>query len=196
MAKRLFIAATIPEKVRQFLVKAESCFREGLDGNLVKWVEKENLHQTMVFLGKVREKKISTVIDILNDLSPNPVLDLCLKRIGFFPDQRRPRIVLAEVGGEIAKLSSYYHQMRMALQRAGFKFDTRFSPHISLGRVRLNKGKAFFSKMLCEKVNEMLRSEEVCFKTEKIVLFQSQLTPGGPIYTPISQVKLTAPHGV
>jgi len=196
VAKRLFIAAIIPEEIKQFLIRTESCFKEEVDEKLVKWVEKENLHQTMVFLGKVRNQKIDTVIEIIQNLSQNPPLDLSLKRVGFFPDQRRPRIVLAEVGGEIAKLSSYYHQMRMALQRAGFKFDTRFSPHITIGRVRSNKGKVFFSKQLCEKVNDMLRAKDFRFKTEKIVLFQSRLTPEGPIYTSVSEVRLGKPLGV
>ena len=81
--------------------------------------------------------------------------------------------------------------MRLALRRANFNFDTRFSPHITLGRGRINKGKIHFEANLLTQVNEILKSEAASFVADQLILFESQLTPKGPIYKPVFKITLS-----
>lgn len=191
-SRRLFIAITLPKKIKQVLAEVEKALKNKLGKKSVKWIEKDNLHQTMIFLGNVKDKRVGLLNQMLTDLSQNPCLKLTFKRIGFFPDQRRPRLIWAEIGGETTRLSCYYHQLRLALEKEGFDFDTRFSPHITLGRVRVNRGKIFLSKRAYERINQMIRSQDTSFIVKQVVLFQSRLTPKGPVYTPVTKVKLTS----
>jgi len=188
-SSRLFIALILPAKTREILAAIENRLKKEVGKRAVKWVEKENLHQTMVFLGRVANKKIKVVEEIMVALKRNPTLDLSLAKLEFFPDRQRPRIIWLALGGEKTKLSSYYHQLRLGLQRVDFDFDTRFSPHITLGRVRRGR-KLIFSIGLLEKIHEILHRPSSAFVAKKLVLFKSELKQTGPIYTPIFQVKL------
>jgi len=186
---RLFIALILPLKTRRILAGIEDLLRKEAGKKNVKWVEKENLHQTMVFLGRVANERIKLIKKIMVTLERNPVLNLSLSKLEFFPDRQRPRIIWVALGGEKTKLSSYYHQLRLGLQRVDFDFDTRFSPHITLGRVRRGR-KLVFSTGLLEKIHEVLHRPSAAFVAKKLVLFKSELKQTGPIYTPIFQIRL------
>ena len=57
---RTFIAVDLNETARKALVKAQSEFKK-LQCN-VKWVEPENIHLTLKFLGAVESEKINEII--------------------------------------------------------------------------------------------------------------------------------------
>ncbi len=186
---RLFIALTLPQRIKKILAQAQAELRSGIVQGAVKWVELQNFHQTIVFLGEVEKGRVEKVISILNQVDFEPI-ELRLKKVGFFPDQNRPRVIWVGLKGEVEKLSHYFHQLRLALRRADFKFDTRFSPHITLGRVRFGQGRASFESMVLKKVNQLIQTENSLFVADQIVLFRSQLTPNGPIYTPVFRRQL------
>jgi len=186
---RIFIALVLPDRIKKILAQTQAKLREGLTRGAVKWVEPENFHQTMIFLGQVDDDRVEVVEHILAQLKLKAI-NLSLKKVGFFPDQNRPRVIWVGLKGELGKLSSCFHQLRLALRRANFDFDTRFSPHITLGRVRFGRGKVVFDQRTLEKVNQILKTNDSSFVADRVVLFESKLTPKGPIYTPIVEVKL------
>jgi len=186
---RLFIALILPEKIKKILAQAQAELRQGVTQGAVKWVEPENFHQTIIFLGRVDNNRVEDVKQVLAKLRLKPIA-LSLKKVGFFPDQARPRVIWIGLKGELEKLSACFHQLRLALRRANFDFDTRFSPHITLGRVRFGRGRVVFDQRALEKVNQILKTNDSSFVADRVVLFESKLTPKGPIYTPIVEVKL------
>ena len=60
---RLFIACELPADVRKSLAGIASGFSSG--SARMKWVEEENLHVTMKFLGDVPDGKVEKVKDAL-----------------------------------------------------------------------------------------------------------------------------------
>ena len=190
MNKRLFVAMPLPREVKEALTWVQEKLKEDLNKKDIKWVEKKNLHQTMVFLGKVEEARIPEVKEIMERLARQKVLNLTLTKLGFYPELRRARIIWIGLGGEDSKVSSYFHKLRLPLQMAKFEFDTRFSSHITVGRVKKTKEWSMFSDRKISLVQDFLRNNRISFQTKKLVLYESKLTPTGPLYHPIFEVKL------
>ncbi len=192
MIIRSFIAVPLPVKTRNFLAKIQEQLKQKVSKKRFKWVEKKNFHQTLIFLGNVDEKRIPEIKNFMKQLSKNRPLELSLARVSFFPDQRRIKIAWVSLSGQTARLSRLCHKLRMSLQLAGFSFDTRFSPHITLGRTRSLSAKLIFSKKCLSGIYDFLHENDTSFIANKVVFYKSELTPRGPVYTPIFQVKLTS----
>ncbi len=186
--KRVFIGLPLPEKTKNVLVEIQNELKKDVDKEDVKWVEKENLHQTFVFLGYKTDDQIKEIKEIMEMLKNFQALHLELYRLEFHPDQRRARIVLVSLSGEEEKLTSYYHQLRFPLQLADIEFDTRFSPHITIGRVRQVQGKSLFSDKSVDRIQDFFRNRDKTFVIDKAVFFESKLSQDGPTYKPIHEV--------
>jgi len=186
--KRVFIGLPLPKKTKKVLIDIQEELKKDVDNEDVKWVEKENLHQTLVFLGHKTKDEIEEIIEIMEELESLEALKLELYRLDFHPDQRRARIVWISLSEEDEKLTSYYHQLRFPLQLADIEFDTRFSPHITLGRVRQVQGKSLFSDKTVDRIQDFFRDRDKTFIVKKAVLYESELTPDGPIYKPLHEV--------
>lgn len=187
--KRIFIGLPLPEKTKKVLVEIQDELKKDVSKEDVKWVEKENLHQTLVFLGYKNKDQREKIKDIMSKLEDFKALKLELYRLKFHPDQRRARIVWISLSEEDEKLTSYYHQLRLPMQLADIEFDTRFSPHITLGRVRQVQGKSLFSDKTVDRIQDFFRERDKTFIIDKAVLYESELTPDGPIYKPLHEVE-------
>ncbi len=186
--KRIFIGLPVPEKTKDVLVEIQDELKKDVDKEDVKWVERENIHQTLVFLGHKTKDKIEEIKGIMENLADFRALKLELYRLEFHPDQRRARIVWISLSGEEEKLTSYYHQLRLPLQLADIEFDTRFSPHITLGRVRQVQGKSLFSDKTVDRIQDFFRERDKTFFIDRAVLYESELSQDGPTYKPIHEV--------
>jgi 2'-5' RNA ligase len=78
-------------------------------------------------------------------------------------------------------------QLEKEFERIGFPPEDRsFHPHLTLGRMRSNRGKDELVRGM-----ERYREEEFgSFQVEKVILFKSDLRPTGPIYTALREIKL------
>lgn len=187
--KRIFIGLPLPEKTKDVLVEIQDELKKDVDKEDVKWVERKNLHQTLVFLGHKTKKEIKEIIEIMSKLENFQALKLELYRLEFHPDQRRARIVWISLSGEDDKLTSYYHQLRLPLQLADIEFDTRFSPHIALGRVRQVQGKSLFSDKTVDRIQDFFRERDKTFIIDRAVLYESKLNQDGPTYKPLHEIE-------
>ena len=78
-------------------------------------------------------------------------------------------------------------QLEGEFEKIGFQPEDRpFHPHLTLGRMRSNRGKDELVRGM-----ERYREEEFgSFQVEKVVLIKSDLTPTGPIYTRLREIRL------
>lgn len=186
--KRVFIGLPLPEKTKKVLLEIQDELKKDVDKEDVKWVEEENLHQTLVFLGHKTKEQIKEIKEIMEKIKTFQALKLELYRLEFHPDQRRARIVWVSLSGEDEKLTGYYHQLRLPMQLADIEFDTRFSPHITLGRVRQVQGRSLFSDKTVDRIQDFFRERDKTFIIDKAILFESKLNQDGPTYKPIHEV--------
>src|SRR5688572_27535572 len=83
---RCFVAMEVPEEVRAFIVRVQEALRRA--GADVKWVERENLHLTLKFLGDLEEDAAARLGGALAaETARWPRLRLSFGGIGVFPER-------------------------------------------------------------------------------------------------------------
>ena len=94
---RAFLAVELPEPLRREVAAFQSELRSS--GADVKWVEAENLHLTLKFLGKIETAQAASLKERLSaglkGVSPFTVR---LEGIGAFPKTTFPRVLWVGVG--------------------------------------------------------------------------------------------------
>ena len=86
---RTFIAVDIGKTIRDRIVRLqESLARAATD---VKWVEHDNLHVTLIFLGEVVDKELPRVCEVVSDgVGRRASFTMSIETTGCFPNPRRP----------------------------------------------------------------------------------------------------------
>jgi 2'-5' RNA ligase len=154
----------------------------------VRWVNPENIHLTLKFFGNIEESRIEAIVKAIEGPARNASpLSIIVRGMGAFPGLKNPRVIWAGLNDEKKVLTSFQNRLEQELEKEGFQPEDRsFHPHLTLGRVRSNRGKDELVRAI-----ERHREEEFgSFKAERVVLFKSDLKPTGPIYTALKEVKL------
>ena len=181
---RLFIAIEIPKAVKLQLIELKNWLCSF--GIVSKWVEEDNIHLTLQFLGETNEKQVDKIIKaIRNACSGKSVLDLQLGEIGCFASNGEIKVIWAGISGNITELSRIQKNIAFTLSELGFVSNKPFNPHLTLGR-----GADIMSGDFARLKDEWAWPEEIIFRAEKISLIESKLTSAGSIYNVISEIQL------
>jgi len=183
---RSFIAIALNEDLKAELAGLQSFLKAS--GADVKWVQKDNIHITLKFLGDVQEERISFVKTALDDIAEkNRTFEIALGGIGAFPKPSFPKVIWVGMQKGSAESSGLAKMIEERLERIGFSKEERpFRSHVTIGRVRSPKHtEALQEKMLTARLKHALIQ-----KVTTITLFKSQLTSQGPIYTVIHESNL------
>ena len=161
----------------QFLDLIEELRRPG-DG--IKWVGAHNLHLTLKFLGEQPSERVNALDGAVPAaLSGLAAVTVRLGGGGFFPNERRPRV--AWVGGSAPGLDSWARAVEDSVAGLGVEREARpFSLHLTLARLERPWGVKAVEHFLVE-VGKWRFPE---FVARELVLFESELTPAGAVYTP------------
>lgn len=153
----------------------------------IKWVESNNLHLTLKFLGNTPVEDIPLIEKVLRKISKKFLpFYIKIKGIGIFPDKRHPRVLW--IGLENKEVIIDIHkQIEANMSKIGYKKEEKeFNPHITIGRTR----SLLKIDRLIECLNDYKTYEFGSLLVDKINLMKSNLTPKGPIYTKIIDVNL------
>ncbi len=149
----------------------------------VKFVEPENLHFTVKFLGSLDSEHVRGVIDGLAPLLKGEKSSkVSVQGIGCFGKSSLPRVIWAGVGPGKAYLAGLFGRISMVLGELGLRTEENEQiPHITIGRVRSDKN--------INKLEEIISKESETFfgdtEIDAVKLKSSVLTPSGPRYTDI-----------
>lgn len=194
---RLFTALSISPEIREAL--EEKVGRIGFKGDGVRWVEPSLWHVTLKFLGEVPKEKVPLVTGALEEATSGtaPFPWEC-RGLGGFPDLARPRVLWAGVDVGRIQMVELAGRVEEALARAGFPREARpFHPHLTLGRAAgsARGGRGRRPAPMARKVlDAFLREEATLFgraSAEEVLLMESRLGPGGPVYRKIASLSLT-----
>lgn len=181
---RTFIAIELPSDIKTKLVEVVRKFKKcNLD---CKWVEPENLHITMKFLGEVKEEKIEAIKKIIAELGHNHAqLEVQLTHFGFFPNECRPRVFFIATSGEEI-LKTVAEELEEKLEELCFPKEGRFRSHITLARLKNTKN----IDALKKEIQNITLSQT--FPIYSLSLYKSTLTSAGPIYEEIFKAQMSA----
>ena len=186
MSTRTFIAVEPSDEMRQRAASLIGLLR-GTPAN-VKWVETDNLHWTLKFLGDVQDKDIATVCAAVAaaaaTVSP---FAIAARGAGAFPRPASPRTVWLGVADGQDEFAHLHAAVEKALKPLGFRSEhRRFQPHMTLGRVRHGRiGVPELGKLIAGHADFDAGSMVV----SAVTVFASRLDRAGPTY----HVLATAP---
>jgi len=156
--------------------------------SLINWVNAENMHLTLFFLGETTENQIASICNKLREqLKDTKAFSFTLKRLGVFRNINDPRVIWLGVEN-VDKLKEVKKYIDSVLLKFDFQVEEKeFRPHLTLGRIKHLKQKNILNDLI-EKYNDY-KFQEVF--VNEIVFYESVLTPNGPVYKVIDKFVLT-----
>jgi 2'-5' RNA ligase len=166
---RLFTALELPPDVRFSL----SLLRGGLPG--ARWVDSDNYHITLRFIGDVDERTAHEVGSMLDQVSRRG-FELRIEGLSSFGG-RRPRAVVASVAALPALLELQAEHERL-MQRIGLEPEGRkFTPHVTLARLREST-----NRQVADYLAERGPFRTAPFSVGQFVLYSARASVGGGPY--------------
>ncbi len=180
---RAFIAIDIPvsQKVTEIINELK---KTQIDAKIV---EIENMHLTLKFLGDIDENLTDDIEKIIKDTIINmQPFEITLKNLGVFPNQRYMKV--AWIGVEnLEPLKKIAETIDIKLKDLGFEKEKRpFSVHLTIARIKSAKNK----EKLIGLIDKYQNTELQKIKINKVILKKSILTPKGPIYSNLKEIKV------
>jgi 2'-5' RNA ligase len=181
---RAFIAVNLAASVIEEIAKVRSALQEAKGD--IRWTRIEGLHLTLKFLGDIARNQVEPILAVVREaLQHQPPLQVIACGLGAFPSLRRPRVVWAGLSGKGLKEVSEI--VETTLMQLDFPPDEReFTPHLTLGRVRSQRG--------WERVLPVVKEYEQTYFGEstvnQVILYQSELRPEGAVYSPLGSIPL------
>ena len=125
---RLFVALEVPRNAAMSL----SLLRGGLPG--ARWIDVENFHITLRFIGDIDGRTADEVVDRLDRIE-RPEFQIALSGMGSF-GSKKPHAVFAGVT-PAPEMYALQAEIERICQRLGLPADPRkFTPHVTLARLR------------------------------------------------------------
>lgn len=179
---RLFTGIEIPAAIGEQL----SFLRGGIHG--ARWIDRENYHLTLRFLGDVDMDIAEEIAGALTRIR-RACFTLKLTDVATFGTKRPHAIVVrADISPELAELQGEHERL---MQRIGLAPETRkFTPHVTLARLR-NGSRHEIGDYLSQ------RGGFACepFPIDRFVLFSARNSTGGGPYVVEEAYPLVAPGG-
>jgi 2'-5' RNA ligase len=141
------------------------------------------------FFGNIDRSAVESICAaVKKQAAATPSLQLKAERMGVFPDLRKPRVLWVGTAGESGKLALLQNHLEADFEKIGFPRENRpFRAHLTLGRIKDSRTAVSIGEAL-KKHSEFTAGE---FRVHEVILFQSNLTPQGAIYTKLAAIPLT-----
>jgi 2'-5' RNA ligase len=184
---RTFVAVTTSPDVRRRALELVELLR-GTAGD-VKWVEAENLHWTLQFLGDVDELDTPAVCEAVaaavSDLDP---FELEAHGAGAFPSADRPRTLWLGAGGGSKEMIALQEAIQRRLGKLGFRGEARrFVPHLTLGRA----GRRGRPESLAAELSGLADFDAGSMLVDEVTVYSSRLGREGPTYEVLARARLS-----
>lgn len=158
---RLFAGIELPENIKEQLYS----LRGGVPN--AKWVEKDNLHITLRFIGNIDEDDANYLHDSFSQIQA-PAFDLAMTQVGFFASGLQMRHLWAGVSN-FYPLDFLHDKLDSVVNRHGLGPDNhKFHAHATLAKLR---GTSVEDVHKFLEYNNLFRSEN--FYVDHFTLFSS-----------------------
>ena len=181
---RAFIAANLALSVGEEMAKIQAILQKSKGD--IRWVKPQGFHLTFQFLGNIEQTQVDPILTELRATARlQPPFRVRTQGLGVFPSLKRPRVLWAGLTGQ--GLKELNTKIEPALGSLGFPAEGHaFRPHITLGRVRSQRG---WDQVL-ERVKEYLQYDFGESLIDTVTLYQSDCEPGGTVYIPLGVAHL------
>jgi 2'-5' RNA ligase len=193
---RIFVGIDLDPQVRARIAR----FLEGVQGFApeARWVHPESLHITLKFIGEQTQEQVDAIAERLRQVESN-AFEIRSAEYGFFPTAKAPRVfwIGIHAGPQLVELAE---TIDVATAELGISREDRpFSPHLTLARAGGRSGSPKWRKgdapnaafaVLEKRLATMGELDFGAMTTQEFILYQSQLTPRGSMYTKLQRFSL------
>lgn len=183
---RIFVAVNLTEEAQNKVYLGTAAIRVPESG--IRWVSPHLFHVTVKFLGEVGDEKLPTIQQAMDDTSVKfHPFAMDYGELGVFPGGSRPKTIWMGCGYQ-ATLELIQHELATHFAELGFEPEgRRFSPHVTLGRVKRNADQSDLDGLL-QTLDEI--EFNVSDHVASIDLMASKRTSGMSSYECIHRSKL------
>lgn len=179
--KRIFIGIPVSEEIKRKIKPLIDKLEE--TGAELKSVPLENLHLTLKFLGDVEEDKIEEIKEKLYSLKGKE-FNLSVNKVGVFPSLEKINVIW--IGAENIEIVSLMKEMDQRLNYIKENDHPDNVPHLTIARVKSGRNIERLKTVLKEAAQEDFGEMFI----DKFILYESQLTQKGPVYTEVKEFRL------
>jgi RNA 2',3'-cyclic 3'-phosphodiesterase len=189
---RLFIGIELSHTIKASAADVTTELRERLTKasrrTTLRWVNPDNLHITLWFLGEVADERTAAVASTLRKRFDTRTFDLAIKGAGLFPVSGAPRTLWLGLTAGMESLGSLYGELSTRLPALGFQPEKRpYSPHLTVARF---KDVARADSAAIRRAVALTPAEVGACPIGAVTLFRSRLSPKGSQYEPLLRVPL------
>ena len=190
---RTFLALEISPAIRQSVASVLESLSQQVPNRTVRWVRAENVHLTLAFLGDLPGESIPQVQEAVQTAAIEiPPLHLSVGGLGAFPRLQAPRVIWIGVQEPTGRLSALEARLEEGLRRLGWEPpDEPFRPHLTLGRVRRGAPRSDVER-LAASLQTGASGDVGSMIAPEVVVFRSDLTPAGAVYTRLAALRFQA----
>lgn len=155
-----------------------------------RWIEEEDLHLTLLFLGDLSDAEIAETCSGAEWVAKaNAPFRLRVQGVGAFPDVARPRAVWLGTGEGREAVCRLQTDLDDALAHLIVRPEKRgFVPHWTLARLGRRQDRV--SDNLAETLAGLADHDTGELSVAEIVVFASELRPAGPEYYSLARCRL------
>jgi 2'-5' RNA ligase len=168
----VFLAVPLPDPIKQQISEWSQQIRKLL--SFKKWVLPADYHITVKFLGGIDEETLVKLKPLISEIMvTQSVFSLQVERLNTFGKGSSPRILWAEVKGELNALHILQKRVDQATQCLGFASENRpYTPHLTLAKNFSLHG-AFESNKLDQAIT--YQPPQLQWEVKEFVLYQTHL---------------------
>lgn len=183
---RLFVALEIPRAVRENLAALIRDLRTAAPK--ARWVRPENIHVTLKFIGEATADKLENIREALSIVRSGGPVELNFRRLGFFPNGKRPSVLWAGIDAS-PNLQSLAGDIEHSLEKLSFPRERRaFMPHLTIARFQPPR----IQEPLRSAIAQSSGREFGSLRTSEFHVIESKLKPSGAEYTMIESFRFAA----
>ena len=184
---RLFVALDMDQAVLDRMADLQKTLRQATNpgAHEVKWVQPEQMHLTLKFLGPVEDDDVTHVCAIVQETANRyDAFELTCKGVGVFG--RPARVVWAGVDGG-QSLKKMQRELDERFTRAGWAAENRaFAAHLTLCRVKSAQAGFALASAIAPHEQEVFGDVWV----DSVVVYESRLSSAGPEYRVVCRAPL------
>jgi 2'-5' RNA ligase len=191
-AIRAFVAIALPPELKDGLSELQEQLRQRLHHPpAFRWTEAGQVHLTVKFLGHLLPEIVPQLRENLaKAVAGFSPFELSAASLGFFPDQRKPRVCWVGIEGDLTVLQSLQENVDGATEPWVPREKKTFAPHLTLARVK--QADRALAEQLAAVPETLWRCRIGNWRVTELDLMQSELLPQGARHTQLAALPFSS----